>query len=167
MDMSIDTSSLYDQYASVVNSSSNTSALNLANNIKADGATDKELLDACKQFEQYFIKQVMKEMKKTIPEDSLTSKNEYMDMFEDQMLDTMAETISDSANLGLAEQMYENLRLQYNTTNIKTISDEDAATTAEAISATAEARANQAAIEAEEEETKVQAVSSITNSVDI
>ena len=166
MDMSID-NSLYNQYSSAVNSTSATSALNIANSIKADGATDEELLDACKQFEQYFIRQVMKEMKNTIPKDTLLKDNEYMNMFEDQMLDSMAETISGSAKLGLAEQMYDNLRLRYNTSNIKMVSDEDAATTAEAISATAEAKAALSASEADEEDRKVQAVSAITNSVDI
>ncbi len=162
MDMSVDKTSLYSQYSAITNS--NSQALEKATSINAKESTDEELLDACKQFEQYFIRQVMKEMKNTIPKDSLIGDNEYMDMFEDRMLDAMAETISDNAKLGLAEQMYENLRLQYNTANIKTV---DAATTAEAISATAEAKAASSAIEAEEEEVKVAAVSEITNSVNI
>jgi flagellar protein FlgJ len=163
MDMSIDKTSLYSQYSAVTNN--NSSALDAAKSINAKDSTDEELLDACKQFEQYFIRQVMKEMKNTIPKDSLIGDNEYMNMFEDQMLDAMAETISDNVKLGLAEQMYDNLRLQYNTSNIRRV--DDAATTAEALSATAEAKASSAAVEAEEEETKVQAISEITNSVDI
>ena len=163
MDMSIDKTSLYSQYSAVTNN--NSSALDAAKSINAKDSTDEELLDACKQFEQYFIRQVMKEMKNTIPKDSLIGDNEYMNMFEDQMLDAMAETISDNAKLGLAEQMYDNLRLQYNTSNIRRV--DDAATTAEALSATAEAKASSDTVEAEEEETKVQAISEITNSVDI
>lgn len=32
-------------------------------------ASDEELMDVCKDFEAYFVEQVMKEMKKMIPED--------------------------------------------------------------------------------------------------
>ena len=44
-------------------------------------ATDDELMDACKQFESYFLEQMFKEMMKTIPEseDTSSSNSQLMD----------------------------------------------------------------------------------------
>ena len=35
---------------------------------KNKGSDDEQLMDACKQFESYFVEQMFKEMMKTVPE---------------------------------------------------------------------------------------------------
>ena len=71
-------------------------------------ATDDELLDACKQFEAYFIEQMYKGMLKTIPESEETSNytSTIMDYYKDQMIQGMAEETSKQSGLGLAQMPY-------------------------------------------------------------
>ena len=108
---------LYNQYASIYNSTS--TELNNALEVNADNSTDEELMDACKQFEQYFVEQVIKEMKKTLPEGSFMGENEYASMYEDNYVQTMAEAITDSEQLGLAKQLYESMSSQANALTIE------------------------------------------------
>ena len=55
-------------------------------------ATDDELMDACKQFESYFLEQMFKEMMKTIPEseDTSSSNSQLMDYYKDEMVQQIA-----------------------------------------------------------------------------
>ena len=103
-------SGLYAQYASVYDSQDSKTIQSLKD--KQGDANNEEMLEACKEFEQYFIEQVLKEVKKTIPEDSLLSDNEYMNMFEDQMFQSVAEKITESGELGLAQQLYDSMVAQ-------------------------------------------------------
>ena len=103
-------SGLYAQYASVYDSQDSKTIQSLKD--KQGDASNEEMLEACKEFEQYFIEQVLKEVKKTIPEDSLLGDNEYMNMFEDQMFQSVAEKITESGELGLAQQLYDSMVAQ-------------------------------------------------------
>lgn len=111
MDMDALTSNLYSQYSAVYENTTKDS-LNQALNIKTQEATDEELMEACKEFEQYFVEQMYKEMKKTVPEDSLLGDNEYMDMYEDTLISGIAEKVVDSGQLGYAQQLYETISKQ-------------------------------------------------------
>ena len=67
----MDLSNITSMYSDVYANAANQSASKLQD--KLDGtdyskATDKELMDACKQFEAYFVEQMYKSMLKTIPE---------------------------------------------------------------------------------------------------
>lgn len=86
-------------------------------------ATDEELMDACRQFEQYFVEQVIKETKKTLPDDELLSDDDYMNMFGDRMIQAAAEKVTESGELGLAQQLYENMSRQQGGRNI-TLADQ-------------------------------------------
>ena len=103
-------SGLYAQYASVYDSQDSKTIQSLKD--KQGDASNEEMLEACKEFEQYFIEQVLKEVKKTIPKDSLLGDNEYMNMFEDQMYQSVAEKITESGELGLAQQLYDSMVAQ-------------------------------------------------------
>lgn len=72
-----------------------------------------KLKDACKGFESMFIQLMWKEMRKTVPENSLFGESQGEKIFRD-MLDTeMADRMSDSGGLGLADVMYQQLTAQY------------------------------------------------------
>ena len=116
---------LYNQYASIYNNTS--TELNSALTVDADNSTDEELLDACKQFEQYFVEQVIKEMKKTLPEGSFMGDNEYASVYEDTYVQTMAEAITDSGQLGLAQQIYESMSSQAKALTIEELYAKEAA----------------------------------------
>lgn len=112
MDINSMSGSLFNQYSSVLDSQ-NSSKLDSALGVNQKDATDEEMMDACKQFEQYFVEQMFKEMKKTVPEDSLLGNNEYYKMFEDNMIEGVAEKITESGQLGFAQKLYESMSSQH------------------------------------------------------
>lgn len=86
--------------------------------------TEKELMDACKKFEAYFLEQVFKEMSKTVDafktDDSqmsdalsMTSSNSLVDYFKDLTIQDIASTAADNQSNGLAQMLYENMKRTY------------------------------------------------------
>lgn len=72
--------------------------------------TDEETLDACKQFEAYMIQQMFKSMQESakVFSDDEDDGNEYVNMFQDNYLEAIAEQMVNSGQgLGIAEQLYE------------------------------------------------------------
>lgn len=75
----MDISSIYGSSAldsTAYTNAANQTASKLQNQLNGSDytkATDDELMDACKQFEAYFLEQMFKEMMKTIPESDETS----------------------------------------------------------------------------------------------
>lgn len=113
VDMS-DIASMYsDAYASAANQTAN----KLQNQLGTDfsKATDEELMNACKQFEAYFVEQLYKGMLKTIPKSEETSNytSSMMDFYKDQMIQSMAEQTTKQTNLGLAQMLYEQMKRNY------------------------------------------------------
>ncbi len=78
-------------------------------------ATDDELMEACKSFEAYFIKEAFKGMEKMIPdndEDSTASK--YVDMFKDNLYQEYAESATERGDgIGIAKMLYEQMKRNY------------------------------------------------------
>ncbi len=74
--------------------------------------TDEELMDACKQFEAYFLEQVFKEMVKTIPESEDSGSNgALVDYFKDNMIQELATQSTETNSLGLAQMLYEQMKV--------------------------------------------------------
>ncbi|MBO5303802.1 MAG: rod-binding protein [Lachnospiraceae bacterium] len=114
--MSLDISGISAMMDSTSTKAANSKANKLQGSLEGNlaSASDEELMDVCKQFEAYFVEQVMKEVEKTIPkteEDSTMSM--YTDFFKEQVMQTMAEEICDKQSLGLAQQMYEQMKRNY------------------------------------------------------
>ena len=86
------------------------------NNKDLSKATDDELMDACKQFESYFLEQMFKEMMKTIPEseDTSSSNSQLMDYYKDEMVQQIASDSTEQNSLGLAQMLYEQMKRNYN-----------------------------------------------------
>ncbi|MGB9779580.1 MAG: rod-binding protein [Caldanaerobacter sp.] len=77
---------------------------------KAMEERDKnKLMEVCKQLEASFISLMLKEMKKTIPEDPLTGNNLANDIFTSMLYDKYAELMAQSGGFGLAEEIYNQL----------------------------------------------------------
>lgn len=78
------------------------------------GATDEELMDACKQFEAYFLEQMFKAMQKTVPNYSTDgmsgSSSSLMDYYKEQMIQKVAEESTEQNSLGLAKMLYEQMK---------------------------------------------------------
>ncbi len=86
--------------------------------------TEQELMEACKQFEAYFLEQVFKEMSKTVDafktDDSqmsdalsMTNSNSLVDYFKDLTIQDIAATSADTQSNGLAQMLYENMKRTY------------------------------------------------------
>lgn len=89
-------------------------------------ATDEELMDACKQFEAYFLEQVLKGMEKTIPESqfSSSSTSSLVDYYKGNMIQELAKQSTETNSIGLAQTMYEQMKRNYQMENPETESTE-------------------------------------------
>lgn len=109
-------SSLTDYYTSVTGEAK---ATDLARNLsgKAENAsTDDELMDVCKQFESYMLEQVFKHMDKTIirnDDGKDASTENLVDFFRGQTIQELASQSTEKQGLGIAQQLYEQLRRNY------------------------------------------------------
>ena len=94
----------------------NAAASKLEDQLKTgyEGASDEELMDACKQFEAYFLEQMFKAMQKTIPTYSTDgmsgSSTSLMDYYKEQMIQKVAEDSTEQNSLGLAQMLYEQMK---------------------------------------------------------
>ncbi len=78
---------------------------------------DKELMDACKQFEAYFMEQIYKGYEKTakvFSKDESGSMSKMVDYFKDLTIQDIASTGADTQSTGLAQMLYENMKRNYN-----------------------------------------------------
>lgn len=119
----IDMSDISSMYSDIYTSAANQSANKLKDKLQnADltGASDDELMAACKQFEAYFVEQLYKGMLKTIPQSENTSNytSSMMDFYKDQMVQSVAEMTTEQNNLGLAQMLYEQLKRNYSAVEI-------------------------------------------------
>ncbi|MDD6201497.1 MAG: rod-binding protein [Lachnospiraceae bacterium] len=89
----------------------------LKNSVSGDytNATDEELMDACKQFEAYFLEQMFKEMGKTVmkSESSDAPTSNLVDFFKDNALQELATQSTETNSLGLAQMLYEQMKRNY------------------------------------------------------
>jgi len=104
----------YTNYLTSTNTTSNASVQRAVDK-DYTSSTEEELMDACKEFEAYFIEQVMKEVTKTVNltgvEDSTTS--QLTDYYLDEVMSGIAEQISDTGKMGLAQQIFEQMKRNY------------------------------------------------------
>ncbi len=108
MSISIGSNSLLSNSASLLNTSDATNKLNSKLQSDFENATDEELMNVCKSFESYFVEQVFKEMKKSVPQTE--EENEYLSYFGDMLYQKYAENVTDSGDLGIAQMLYESMK---------------------------------------------------------
>ena len=114
----MDVSNIASMYSDVYANAANQSASKLQDRLQStakNAATDDELMDACKQFESYFIEQMYKAMVKTIPQNEETSgsTSTMMDYYKDQMIQSVADQTTEQSGFGLAQMLYEQMRRNY------------------------------------------------------
>ena len=70
-------------------------------------ADDEQLMETCREFESIFLYMMMKEMKKTVPEDGIIEKSQGTLMFEEMHLEELSKDLAKGENgIGLAKMMY-------------------------------------------------------------
>ncbi|MBO5509073.1 MAG: rod-binding protein [Lachnospiraceae bacterium] len=95
-------------YSSVIAQSNSKNVADKIENMKTEGSSDAEMLEACKEFEKYMLEQVYKSMEKTI--DRAEEKSDYEEYFGDMMVQEYAEKAMDQGGMGLAQQLYEAMK---------------------------------------------------------
>ena len=114
-----DVASMYGStYANAANQTAN-KLQNTLDGVKGTASKD-ELMDACRQFEAYFVEQMFKSMMKTVPSEGNTSNytSTMMDYYKDQMVQSMAEESTAQGGFGLAQMLYEQMKRNYGVSEI-------------------------------------------------
>lgn len=105
-------------YGNMYTNAANQTASRLQNQLDGKDyskVNEDELMNACKQFEAYFIEQMYKSMLKTIPQSEGTSNytSTVMDFYKDQMVQSIAEETGNQGGFGLAQMLYEQMKRNY------------------------------------------------------
>lgn len=112
----MDISNISGMYSDIISANSQ-SASKLENKLNGNinKATDDELMDACKEFEAYFLEQMFKAMMKTVPknEDMSGSTSTMVDFYKDEMMRELAADSTETNSLGLAQTLYEQMKRNY------------------------------------------------------
>lgn len=84
---------------------------------KAINSKDKQAMqEASKDFEALFIQSLLKEMRKTIPENKMFPKSNAQEMYEEMQDAELAQHMAKHQSLGLAEQVYQQLERHHTST---------------------------------------------------
>lgn len=118
MDISSVSSSLgltQDLAASNVASAEATEFKNVLTNAMNSGE-DEELKKACDQLESYMLSMVFKQVKESMlsdDEDSLIPKGDYVKMFEGNMINALADEVTEAGGVGLSKAIYKQMKATY------------------------------------------------------
>ena len=87
------------------------SALGLSSN-----STEEELLEVLKDFESYFIEQMIKQMKETFTNEDEESSmaSQYTDTFMDYAIEEVADLMLDEMGGSMTKQLFEQMKRNYN-----------------------------------------------------
>lgn len=112
----MDIGNISGMYSDIISANSQ-SASKLENKLNGniDKASDDELMDACKEFEAYFLEQMFKAMMKTVPknEELSGSTSTMVDFYKDEMMRELAADSTETNSLGLAQTLYEQMKRNY------------------------------------------------------
>ena len=81
-------------------------------NINPQEKDGNKLKEACRQFEAIFIRQMLKEMRKTIPKGGLLPESNERAFFTSMFDEKIAEEISQQGRMGLADLLFRQLKPQ-------------------------------------------------------
>lgn len=108
-------SDVFNDYSDIYNK--NSSAGNIKNKLESTDyskSTDDELMDACKEFEAYFVEQAFKAMQKMVPENEEGSSSDYMEYFGDTLVQKYAKSATNQGDgFGIANMLYEQMKRNY------------------------------------------------------
>lgn len=118
----MDVSGLTNAYSEYIENQAKNSS---ANSLKAtvinkdfSNSTDEEMMEACKEFESYFLEQVFKEMEKSVDifkdkDDQSAGSMTMLDYFKDQAIQKISAMNTEQNSLGLAQTLFEQMKRNY------------------------------------------------------
>ena len=113
-----------------------TTAANDAANAKTDSlknsvhglssnSTDEELMEVLKDFESYFLEQILKEMKETFTDEDKESSvaSQYTDTFMDYAIEEVADILLEEVGGNMTQQLFEQMKRNYNIPTVEITTD--------------------------------------------
>ena len=83
----------------------------------SSGSSEEELLSVCKDFESYFVEEVLKEVKENLisddDEDKDSSLSTLTDFHMDSTIELMSDTIVEKSGENITQQLYEQMKRNY------------------------------------------------------
>lgn len=126
--MSMDISgitSMLNQTATQSASTSKSDGLKNSVNGLSSESTDEELLEVLKDFESYFIEQMIKKMKETFTDDEESSvASQYTDTFMDYAIEDMADILLEEVGGNMTQQLFEQMKRNYNIPTVEETTEE-------------------------------------------
>lgn len=119
----MDIGSLYTDYYS--KQISNAKSDRLSSSLKGkdmSGSTDEELMEVCKDFESYFVEQVLKQAMETFTtgdEMSSGSMSTLQGYYKDNLIKEYASKITENQDMGLAKTLYDQMKRNYSPDSIQ------------------------------------------------
>lgn len=116
MDFSSISGLSYSNAQAAANAGTATALTNSLNKISSD-SSEEELKGVLKDFESYFVEQVLKEMKETFTdeeEDEDQTMAQYKDMYMDMAIEKVADAVVDQIGETYTQQLYEQMKRNYN-----------------------------------------------------
>ncbi|MDD2430696.1 MAG: rod-binding protein [Bacillota bacterium] len=81
-----------------------------AKSLNDQGYTDEDLKVACQEFEAIFTQELLKTMWATVPESGLIKESQAQKIWKDLYIEQLAKTSSVGKGIGIAENLYYQLR---------------------------------------------------------
>ena len=69
-------------------------------------------MNVCKSFESYFVQKIIQQAEETVKSDD-EEEGEYLKYFGDTLTQAYADAITDSGEIGLAQQLYDSMKQNY------------------------------------------------------
>lgn len=104
-------------YSTFINNASTSGVSDSISKAKDKDASDAELMNACKEFEQYMVEQVFKQAMNTIREDKDTGG--YTGFAYDMQAQEYARLVSEQGSFGLARQLFDSIKKNQGVTHIE------------------------------------------------
>ena len=88
-------------------------------------STEEEMLEVLKDFESYFLEQIIKEMKETFTDDDEESSvaSQYTDTFMDYAIEDIADILLEEVGGGLTQQLFEQMKRNYSIPTVDTTTE--------------------------------------------
>jgi len=115
-----------------------------ADNSKTDGlknsvnglsseSTEEELMEVLKDFESYFIEQIIKKMKDTFTDEDEESSvaSQYTDTFMDYAIEDVADILLEEVGGSMTQQLFEQMKRNYNIPTVEEKAEENVETVEE------------------------------------
>ena len=77
---------------------------------RENAPVDKQLMKVCLEMESIFVGRMLKEMRDSVPKEGFIDGGFAEEVFEDMLYDQYAMKLSETSNLGLAKNLYDELK---------------------------------------------------------